>query len=437
MEKQLRRYILPNILAMLGISCYLLADTFFISLAAGANGMTALNLVLPVYGLIFALGAMIGIGSATRYSLQKAAGREDARHYFSNACWFALLCSVVFVLCGVCCPDKVLTLLGADREIQSVGEPYLRTVLFFAPFFMLNYTFTAFVRNDNAPNVAMAATLGSGFFNIVFDYVFMFPMKMGMVGAALATGISPMVSMGICLFHYLSRKNTIVFTWRRPSWKRLAASCILGVSAFVGELSSGITTLVFNFLLLSLSGNVAVAAYGVIANTALVATALLNGVSVGLQPVASSAHGQMDLGAEKKIYRYSLGIGLGIACLVVAGAWLFTAPVVSIFNSQNSQELASLAEPGLRLYFLGFLLAAVNIIKSGFFSAVGQGFASSLIALSRGVVAIVVMAVILSRLLGVTGVWLAFPASEAATWLMSILQEKVHKKVKTNHSGPA
>ena len=292
---------------------------------------------------------------------------------------------------------------------------------------MLNYTFTAFVRNDNAPNIAMAATLCSGFFNIIFDYVFMFPMNMGMVGAALATGISPIVSMTICLFHYLSRKNTIPFTWKRPSWKRLTGSCVLGVSAFVGELSSGITTLVFNFLLLSLSGNVAVAAYGVVANTALVATALLNGVSIGLQPVASSAHGQMDGAGERKIYRYSVGTGLVIACLVVAGVWLFTAPVVSLFNSQNSRELAALAEPGLRLYFLGFLLAAVNIIKSGFFSAVGQGFASSVIALSRGVVSIVVMAVLLSRLLGVTGVWLAFPASEIFTWLLSIFVEKVRK----------
>lgn len=430
MKQQLRRYILPNILAMLGISCYLLADTFFISLAAGANGMTALNLVLPVYGLMFAIGAMIGIGSATRYSLEKAAGREEARHYFSNACWFALLASLVFLLCGVLCPDQVLTLLGADREIRGVGEPYLRTVLLFAPFFMLNYTFTAFVRNDNAPNIAMVATLCSGFFNIIFDYVFMFPMNMGMVGAALATGISPIVSMTICLFHYLSRKNTIPFTWKWPSWKRLTGSCVLGVSAFVGELSSGITTLVFNFLLLSLSGNVAVAAYGVVANTALVATALLNGVSIGLQPVASSAHGQMDGAGERKIYRYSVGTGLVIACLVVAGVWLFTAPVVSLFNSQNSRELAALAEPGLRLYFLGFLLAAVNIIKSGFFSAVGQGFASSVIALSRGVVSIVVMALLLSRLLGVTGVWLAFPASEAITWLLGFFVEKSSQKIK-------
>ena len=167
-----------------------------------------------------------------------------------------------------------------------------------------------------------------------------------------------------------------------------------------------------------------------VANTALVATALLNGVSIGLQPVASSAHGQMDGAGERKIYRYSVGTGLVIACLVVAGVWLFTAPVVSLFNSQNSRELAALAEPGLRLYFLGFLLAAVNIIKSGFFSAVGQGFASSVIALSRGVVSIVVMALLLSRLLGVTGVWLAFPASEAITWLLGFFVEKSSQKIK-------
>ena len=94
---------------------------------------------------------------------------------------------------------------------------------------MLNYTFTAFVRNDNAPKLAMAATLTSGIFNIAFDYIFMFPMKMGMVGAALATGISPIVSMSVCMIHYLSKNSTIVFTWKLPSIKRFLSSCTLAL----------------------------------------------------------------------------------------------------------------------------------------------------------------------------------------------------------------
>ena len=194
-----------------------------------------------------------------------------------------------FVAAGIFFPDRVLLLLAADPGILETGLLYIRIVLCFAPFFMLNYTFTAFVRNDSAPKLAMAATLLSGIFNIVFDYVLMFPLKMGMAGAALATGISPVVSMSVCMIHYMSKKNTIVFTRSLPSARKLISACSLGTAAFIGEFSSGITTLVFNFILLNLAGNTAVAAYGIIANTALVATALFNGVSLGLQPVASAA----------------------------------------------------------------------------------------------------------------------------------------------------
>ena len=420
MERQLRRYIAPNILAMVGTSCYVLADTFFISIAEGSNGITALNLVLPIYGLIFAIGSMIGIGSATRFSLCRSAG-DDGDAYFSNSVFWTLIISAVFVLSGIFFPDKILSLLGADEQIMSVGLPYTRIFLCFTPFFMLNYTFTAFVRNDNAPKLAMMATLLSGIFNIVFDYIFMFPMNLGMIGAALATGVSPIVSMSICMIHYMSKRNTIVFKKTLPSIKRLVSACSLGVVALVGELSSGITTLVFNFILLGLSGNTAVAAYGVIANIALVGTALLNGVSLGLQPVASTAHGRMDFESEKKVYKHALIIAECIAAVVVAAVFLFGDQLVAVFNSENSPELAAYASIGLRVYFVGFLIAAANMIRSGFYSATGKGVESSVIALSRGIVSISAMAFLLSRLFGVTGVWLAFPAAEIITLLISIL----------------
>lgn len=421
MEKQLKQYIIPNVLAMIGTSCYVLADTFFISIAEGADGITALNLVLPIYGLIYATGSMIGVGSATRYSLSKSTGNLDADDYFSNSIWFTLLFSSMFVLGGIFIPENILSLLGADSEILKIGLSYTRIILCFSPFFMVNYTFTAFVRNDNAPNVAMLATLMSGIINIVFDYIFMFPMKLGMVGAALATGISPAVSISICMTHYLSKNNTILFTKKLPCVKKFTAACNLGVFAFVGELSSGITTMIFNFILLGLAGNTAVAAYGIIANIALVGTALFNGISLGLQPVASYAHGQMNTAAEKKIYNHSLKIGLAVAFTIVVAVILFADSLTDIFNSEQSSELAGYANVGLRVYFSGFLIASVNIIKSGFYSAIGRGFESSVIALSRGVFSITIMAFLLSGIFGILGVWLAFPASEIVTWLVSIL----------------
>lgn len=421
MEKQLRRYILPNILAMVGISCYVLADTFFISLQAGADGITALNLTLPLYALMFALGAMVGIGSATRYSLCKSFSPEEALSYFFNSLFWTLLLSLPFVAAGIFAPDTVLRWMGADDTIVAIGTSYIQIALCYAPFFMLNYTFTAFVRNDNAPNIAMTATLVSGMFNIVFDYIFMFPMGLGMVGAALATGISPIVSMSICMVHYLSAKNNVKFRWQVPSFTKLVRSCVLGFVAFVGEISSGLTTMVFNFLLLGLGGNIAVAAYGVVANIALVGTALFNGISQGLQPLASLVHGQADTQGETQIYRYSLRIGMGIALVLVASVWIWGDEMVALFNSEGSSQLAGYAGPGIRLYFLGFLCAVVNIIQAGFFSAIGKGLASSAIAFCRGVGAIVIFAFVLSNAFGITGVWLAFPAAEIFTFLLTIL----------------
>ena len=421
MEKQLRRYLLPNILAMIGTSCYILADTFFISLSQGPNGITALNLVLPLYGLIFALGSMIGIGSATRYALGKGSNTPDYHLYFSNSIAWTLLVGAVFVALGVAVPDGVLRLMGADDTISRVGHNYIRIVLCFAPLFMLNFTCTAFVRNDGAPRIAMAATLLSGLFNILFDYLLMFPLGLGMTGAALATGFSPVVSMSICLLHYLSPRNTIRLIPTLPSLRRLLSACQLGVVAFVGEMSSGVTTMVFNFILLHLAGNAAVAAYGIVANIALVGVALFNGISQGLQPLASACHGSGDTQGQSRIYRHSMFIGLCVSAVVVAVVVTFAGTLVAVFNSQHSAQLADYAIPGLRLYFLGFLFAGANIVKSGFYSATGRGRESSILALCRGVVAIVAFAFLLSHLFGTTGVWLAFPAAELFTLLLGLV----------------
>lgn len=423
-QKRLYQYIAPNILAMVGISCYILADTFFIATAQGTNGITALNLALPIYGLIFAIGSMIGTGSAIRYTLANATGQEQAKKYFSNALLWDAIISLFFIAAGLLSPGGVMQIMGADAEIKVIGAPYIRIVLCFTPFFMMNYAFTAFVRNDNAPHIAMAATLLSSLFNIVFDYLFMFPMGMGMQGAALATAISPIVSMAICMTHYLSPKSSVSFHFMVPSVKMLISSCSLGVVAFVGEIASAVTTMVFNFVLLGLDGNTAVAAYGVIANTALVGTAIFNGVSQGLQPLASEAHAKGEADEKRKILIKSVLTGIVLAVVLIGGVWIFAPQITEVFNSEHSEQLAIYAVPGIRIYFAGFFAAAINIIFAGFLSATDHAKESSIVAISRGIVAIIAFALILPKFLGITGVWLAFPAAEVLTLFIAFAISK-------------
>ena len=428
-KKSLYQYIAPNILAMVGMSCYILADTFFIATSQGTNGITALNLALPIYGLIFAIGSMIGTGSAIRYTLAKATDQQEAKKYFSNALIWDAIVSVIFIAAGLFFPGQVMRVMGADAVIEVIGIPYIRIVLCFTPFFMMNYAFTAFVRNDNAPHIAMAATLLSSLFNIVFDYVFMFPLGMGMTGAALATAVSPIVSMAICMTHYLSPKSSVSFHCMVPSVKMLISSCSLGVVAFVGEIASAVTTMVFNFVLLALDGNTAVAAYGVIANTALVGTAIFNGVSQGLQPLASEAHARGEEHEKHQILVKSIVTGIVLAIVLIAGVWFFAANITSAFNSEQSAQLAAYAIPGIRIYFIGFFAAGINIICAGFLSATDHAKESSIVAISRGIVAIIAFALILPKFLGITGVWLAFPAAEVLTLFVALVISKKTKNL--------
>lgn len=420
MRRQLYAYIMPNIFAMLGMSCYILADTFFVSKAAGPDGLTALNLVMPVYSIMFAIGSLIGIGAASRYAILKAAGDRRADRLFTNALIWTLPAALPFVVLGLAAPGRALALLGADAAILTVGTSYLRVVLLFAPAFMANYTFTGFVRNDGAPRLAMTATMTSSGFNILFDYIFMFPMGMGMFGAGLATAVSPLVSIGICLVHYASPSAGVGLVRMIPDVRLLVRGCALGISAFIGEVANAATVLVFNFVLLSLAGNMAVAAYGVVANVAIVIIAIFNGIAQGLQPLAGQAAGRSDTDAQHFILRQSLVLAGALSLVIVAGLWAFAGPITAIFNSQGSAELAALAVPGLRIYATGFLFAFVNLVGAGFFSAVGlarQGFA---VSISRGLAAIITFALVLPQFLGMTGVWLAFPAAEAATLILTL-----------------
>ena len=191
--------------------------------------------------------------------------------------------------------------------------------------------------------------------------------------------------------------------------------------AFVGELSSAVTTLAFNFILLDIIGNVAVAAYGVIANIAIVGTALLNGVAQGLQPLASKVHGEGDEVSEKKINRHALVIGGIIAVLFVVVVIVFSSQLTAMFNSEKSVELANYAEAGIKIYFTGFLIGAINIVRAGFYSATDRALESSIISVSRGIVAIILFAFALSKAFGITGIWMAFPASEAFTLVLSVI----------------
>lgn len=255
------KYASPNVLGMLGLSCYILADTFFISRGMGADGLTALNLAIPVYSFIHGSGLMFGMGGAIKYAIFRSQKKTDQTDgVFSVTVKAAALLAAVFLLAGLFFSETLTAMLGADSAVFAMANIYLKVILLFAPAFMLNEILLCFVRNDGAPQLAMTAMVSGSFSNIVLDYVFIFPMNMGIFGAVLATGMAPFISMAILSVHWWKKRHGFRFRLRDTAFHMLLSIFSLGFPSLITELSSGVVIIVFNFILLKLQGNVGVAA---------------------------------------------------------------------------------------------------------------------------------------------------------------------------------
>ena len=219
---QFARYVSLNVLSMAGLSCYILADTYFISAGVGSNGIAALNLALPAYSLLNGIGLMVGMGGATRYSILRGEGREDeANQVFTHAAGMAALLGILFTAAGLLFSWEIAGALGASGQVQELASIYLRTLLTFSLLFLFNNLLVCFIRNDGQPNLSMAAMLVGCLSNVVLDYVFIFPLGMGMFGAALATCVAPCIGILISSTHFLRRKNSFrpvrcAFSGNRP-----------------------------------------------------------------------------------------------------------------------------------------------------------------------------------------------------------------------------
>ena len=231
MEKTLLRdfskYVSLNILGMIGVSFYILADTYYIAKALGAIGIAALNFAIPAFSIVHGIGLMIGIGGAARFGILKSQSKEqEAEGVFARALKLGIGIGLLFALIGLFGSKTLSSVLGADAVTLPLTHAYMATILIFAPFFILNNTVLAFVRNDNNPKLAMMAMLGGSVSNVILDYIFLFPFKMGMFGAAFATSLAPIVSLGILSLHFARKESRPAILKHKLTRAGIKATCI-------------------------------------------------------------------------------------------------------------------------------------------------------------------------------------------------------------------
>lgn len=416
------KYTSLNILGMMGLSCYILADTFFVSKGLGTNGLTALNLAIPVYSFIHGSGLMLGMGGATRYSIfQGQNASEHSNNIFTGTIYLAVILAILFMLTGCFFTDSLTLLLGADAAVYTMTRTYLKVILLFSPAFLLNDIFVCFVRNDGNPRLSMLAMLMGSLSNIILDYILIFPCHMGILGAVLATGGAPVISMLILSRHWIRNQHGFHFKRTRPNRKLICSALSLGLPSLITEFSAGIVIIVFNFLLLHLAGNEGVAAYGIIANLSLVVTAVYTGIAQGIQPIISREYGYGNHPNTHRILGYGVVTMLILSALIYLPILIFPEVITEIFNSEHNMELQKISVFGLRIYFTAIPFAGFNIVVSSFFTSIARALPAHVISIIRGFALILPLAFVLSGLFGITGVWLTYPLTEAVVCMIGLL----------------
>lgn len=295
------KYVFLNIFGQIAFSCYTLMDTYFVSVKLGSDGLAALNIAFPIFCLLNGLGLMYGIGGGIKYAICKSRNSEKrANRIFTSAFLLALVTGIIFFIIGILFSEKLVVILGSDKSIFDITNTYLKVMLLFAPAFLLNNIMQAFVRNDKNPRLSMIAMIIGSVSNVILDYIFIFPLNMGIFGAIFATGLAPIISLLIILPYILKRKNGFHLTKIKLDLESILEIISKGFTSFITEATSGIVMFVFNLLILEISGNLGVAAFGIISVISLVVIAIYTGLSQGIQPIISHYYGKMKKRKLKK-----------------------------------------------------------------------------------------------------------------------------------------
>lgn len=254
--------------------------------------------------------------------------------------------------------------------------------------------------------------IGGSLSNVVLDWVFIFPCGMGIFGAVFATGLAPIISMGILSPHFFRKKNPFRPVPCKPQLRRTARILSSGVPSLVTEVSSGIVIIAFNGLIMGLEGNTGVAAYGVIANLSLVVIAIYTGIAQGIQPILSRSYGTGDRAGLTIILRCAMMTQVVVSLLIYGIVAAFAPQIAAVFNSEGSASLQAIAEQGLRLYFIACPFAGCNVVLSMYFTSTERPLPAHIISLLRGFFLILPLAFLLAWLGQMAGIWLAFPLTE-------------------------
>lgn len=429
---QFLRYLVPSILTMIFLSFYTTIDGFFVSKYAGSDALAGINIVIPITCIIFGVSVMLATGAGAIIGEKLGQKKEqEANEIFSFISIVLLVFSIIFTFVGIIFLKEICIFLGSSTRLLKHVLPYAFVIFLGTIPMSFKLFFEYLVRTDGRSNIGMLMSLTGLILNVVLDYIFVALFDMGTLGAAWGTFLSITVSMLIG-FGYFLKCSHIKFCKPRLNWTVLFKSCTNGSSEMLTEMSTGITTFLFNLIIMKYFGEDGIAAVTIIMYIYYFFISFYMGIAVAIAPVVSYNVGSRNHTKIKETTRYSfITIALS-SVLILAVSLLCGKQIIHLFV--DGGNVFTLTWDGLKLFSPVFLFIGLNVFLSGYFTALGNGVISALISSLRSLILVVVFILTLPNIIGVSGVWITMPLAEATTIFIAIYLYQTYGKELKNHS---
>ena len=424
-------FALPSIIMMMFMSLYTIVDGFFVTKFVGTDALSAINIAYPVVNLVIGIGVMFSAGGSAIVSLKMGEGRyEEAKSDFTLIIITGIIISVVISVLSVFNSEKLVIILGARGNLVGLASDYLKILMFFAPVSCLQLLFQSFFVSAGKPSLGLVLTIFGGIFNMIFDYILIVPLEMGLKGAGFATALSYFIpAIGGLVFFFFNKKG---LCFKKPKFRGdvIFKSTTNGSSEMVTNLSGSVTTFLSNIYMMKIAGADGVAAITGGLYVQFLMTALFLGFSIGVAPVISYNYGAKDFSFLKSTIKKCIVFTIVMSVVIFLIGYLFSEQISLIFFERNT-NVYDISVSGLKLFSIAFIFVGFNIFASALFTALRNGVVSATISFLRTLLCTSLGIIILSTLFGINGIWLSMPVAEIVTicfsvFFLRLLKTKYH-----------
>lgn len=403
-------------------SLYSMVDGLMVSIGVNEYAMSAVNLAIPFTNALFSIAVLFAVGSSTLIAIYLAQEkRHEADTLFSQNLATLLVIGAAATALVLLFLEPFAKLLGADEITLQYVKEYLLGLAPFAVCYLVSYNLEVLVKTDGYPRYALFTVIAGSLTNCVLDYIAIFWLDMGVFGAAVATGISQLVTCISYFIHFFSPKCTFRLRKFRFDARLYARLLPVGLSDGVTELCTGLMIFLFNRTVLRCIGTDGVVTYTVIAYVTTIIINLMVGVSQGAQPLISFHYGKGEHKSCSQLLRYEITTVCILAPVLFVGLYLFAPQIVRAYLSHADAALVEYSVVAFRHYSFSYLLLGFNVVIGGFMTALERPLPAISISVGRGLVLQGAVLLLLAALFGGNALWYTPIFSELLCLALSLL----------------